>query len=179
MECLVYRDAASGAWSMLYDGIEGFVYDPNYAVELEVRTERVENPPADGSSIRYIQVRETARHRVQKLDGVINDSWGVVELNGRPLQKTENIFFEINQRTQRVLGRGGCNQFSAPFRLYDSFYKGIAVGVLEHTEMACDQLELEQEFFIVLGTVNRIDFANAEVRLLHDEEVLVRGLRID
>lgn len=179
MECLVYRNAETGLWSMLYSGIEGFAYDPNYAVELEVRTERVDNPPADGSSIRYIQVREVARHKVQKLDGVINDAWGVVELNGRPLQKTENVFFEINQRTGSMMGRGGCNHFSAPFRLYDSHYKGISVGALTHTEIACDQLELEQEFFEALGTVNRIDFSRAEVRLLHNDEVLVRGLRID
>ena len=179
MDCLVYRNAETGAWSYLYSEISGFEYDPNYAVEIEVRSEKIENPPADGSSIRYVMVREIARHPVYKLDGVINDSWGVVELNGRPVDRGANIFFEINQRTGKMLGRGGCNDFSADIRLYDSHIKGIRISNRVNTEMDCDRLEWEQEFFTALETADRIAFDRAEVSLLNGEEVLLRGRRID
>ncbi len=179
MECLVYQNMASGQWSLLYTGISGFEYDSNFAVEMEVRSEKIDHPPADGSSIRYVMVREIARHPVQKLDGVINDSWGLVELNGRPIDRMANLFFEINQRTGMMHGRGGCNEFSAQIQLFDSFVKGIRISERVNTEMDCELLEWEQEFFKALEMSDRIGFDRAEVTLLNGDEVLVRARRID
>ncbi len=40
-----------------YDSIDGFTYEPGFVYGLEVKKTEVENPPADGSSIRYELVR--------------------------------------------------------------------------------------------------------------------------
>ena len=37
-----------------YDSIEGFTYEPGFVYGLIVKKIEVENPPADGSSIRYV-----------------------------------------------------------------------------------------------------------------------------
>ncbi len=48
------RDIGSGNWTYHYGGIEGFDYEWGYTYDLKVKKEFVKNPPADGSSIRYI-----------------------------------------------------------------------------------------------------------------------------
>lgn len=57
--CLMVQqgeDLCSEKWSYFYDEIEGFQYEEGYVYELKVRVEEVENPPMDGSSLRYILV---------------------------------------------------------------------------------------------------------------------------
>lgn len=40
-------------WESLYEGIEGFEYELGYVYIIRVKIFQVENPPADGSSLRY------------------------------------------------------------------------------------------------------------------------------
>lgn len=54
MECLqIKKNASDTAWQYFYDEIEGFQYEPGYTYTLEVSSEKVDNPPADASSIHY------------------------------------------------------------------------------------------------------------------------------
>ncbi|WP_262147187.1 DUF4377 domain-containing protein [Chryseobacterium foetidum] len=57
MKCLQVREKATDSWENFYSNIEGFTYEPGFEYELKVRTEKVENVPADRSSVRYILVR--------------------------------------------------------------------------------------------------------------------------
>ncbi|MGV3522999.1 MAG: DUF4377 domain-containing protein [Candidatus Sericytochromatia bacterium] len=56
-QCLQIRRAGETNWSLWYSGIEGFVFTPGQTQTLIVRVEQMANPPADGSSLRYHQVR--------------------------------------------------------------------------------------------------------------------------
>lgn len=58
MKCLQVREKSTDIWGNFYSNIEGFTYEPGFEYELTVRTEKVENVPADGASVRYILVRE-------------------------------------------------------------------------------------------------------------------------
>jgi len=53
-KCMQVREDPTAPWGNFYSQIEGFTYERGYAYELRVRKEPVANPPADGSSIRYI-----------------------------------------------------------------------------------------------------------------------------
>lgn len=48
-------------WELFYENIEGFRYEKGYNYELIVMDERVENAPADGSSIRYRLIKEVSK----------------------------------------------------------------------------------------------------------------------
>ncbi|MTG98593.1 MULTISPECIES: DUF4377 domain-containing protein [Myroides] len=61
MKCLLVRETEDMPWELMYDPIEGFTYEPGYEYSLEIKRETVANPPADGSSIRYILVREISK----------------------------------------------------------------------------------------------------------------------
>jgi hypothetical protein len=47
MECMVVDD------KFFYDDIEGFDYEEGYTYEIKVKKTEIENPPMDGSSIKY------------------------------------------------------------------------------------------------------------------------------
>ncbi|HEF5869667.1 TPA: DUF4377 domain-containing protein [Burkholderia cenocepacia] len=64
MECLQVRSSPSEPWSLWYAGIAGFAYQPGYLYTLEVDEYRVAQPPADGSSIRWVLKRIVERRQV-------------------------------------------------------------------------------------------------------------------
>ncbi|AOK55340.1 hypothetical protein WT15_08270 [Burkholderia stagnalis] len=61
MECLQVRDHPDGAWSLWYAGIEGFDFKPGFRYELQIDEYKVAQPPADGSSIRWVLKRVVSR----------------------------------------------------------------------------------------------------------------------
>lgn len=63
MKCLQVKDSEDGEWQFMYTNIEGFHYEEGYEYKIEVRRETVANPPADGSSIRYILVKEISKEK--------------------------------------------------------------------------------------------------------------------
>lgn len=56
----------TGDWSYLYDGVEGFDYEPEYIYDLKVRKINIDNPPADGSSLKYILVNVSSKEKVSE-----------------------------------------------------------------------------------------------------------------
>jgi hypothetical protein len=56
-KCLWVKMESEHNWTLHYSGIEGFAYEEGFEYTLTVKRERVKNPPADGSSIRYTLVK--------------------------------------------------------------------------------------------------------------------------
>ena len=54
----------SNEWEYFYSGIEGFEYEWGYTYDLRVKKETIDNPPADGPSIRYALEEIIARNEV-------------------------------------------------------------------------------------------------------------------
>jgi len=61
MKCLIIKKAGQTEWEFFYNNIEGFNYEPGYEYVVEVKTEKIENPAADQSSIKYILVKEVSK----------------------------------------------------------------------------------------------------------------------
>ncbi|MCJ7756678.1 MAG: DUF4377 domain-containing protein, partial [Gillisia sp.] len=47
------NNIGSDNWLKFYNTIEGFDYQPGYIYDIKVLVEQVDNPPADGSSLKY------------------------------------------------------------------------------------------------------------------------------
>lgn len=60
-ECLRVRERESDSWQLFSDEIEGFTWEPGYAYRLRVVRAVISNPPADGSSFRYILMQVLSR----------------------------------------------------------------------------------------------------------------------
>lgn len=61
MDCLQVRTAPNEPWQLWHGGIEGFDYRPGDAYLLEIAEYRTPNPPADGSSVRWVLERVVRR----------------------------------------------------------------------------------------------------------------------
>lgn len=61
MDCLQVRTAPNEPWQLWHGGIEGFDYRPGDAYLLEIAAYRTPNPPADGSSVRWVLERVVRR----------------------------------------------------------------------------------------------------------------------
>lgn len=60
-KCLQVKEDNAANWQLFYNSIDGFTYKEGYEYVVVVRREPVPNPPADGSSIRYILVDEVSK----------------------------------------------------------------------------------------------------------------------
>ncbi|MFZ2489117.1 MAG: DUF4377 domain-containing protein, partial [Anaerolineae bacterium] len=70
--CLQVKETPDGEYTLFYDSIEGFTYEPGYEYVLSVTREDVPNPPADASAFRYTLVEVTSKTAVENatLEGV-------------------------------------------------------------------------------------------------------------
>ena len=55
--CLQVRFSPEGSWENFSDPIEGFDFEPGFLYELMVRRIAIADPPADGSSFRWILLK--------------------------------------------------------------------------------------------------------------------------
>lgn len=61
MKCMYVKKADQPDWEFFYNEIEGFNYEEGYEYVIEVKTEPVENAPADASAIKYVLVNEISK----------------------------------------------------------------------------------------------------------------------
>lgn len=57
-ECMLIRENEMDSWQFWYSGIEGFEYEEGYLYDLLIEEQNVENPPAGGSSIKWVLKKE-------------------------------------------------------------------------------------------------------------------------
>lgn len=57
----VKYSADNQEWELFYNNIEGFTYEPGNEYELIVNIEKVGNPPADASDLKYTLVKEVSK----------------------------------------------------------------------------------------------------------------------
>ncbi|WP_434778810.1 DUF4377 domain-containing protein [Neisseria sp. Ec49-e6-T10] len=50
MKCMQIKEQNSNEWTLLYNQINGFNYQPGYQYTLKVKVDKWENAPADASS---------------------------------------------------------------------------------------------------------------------------------
>ena len=55
--CMLVKTHPDAEWQLFYDGIEGFTFEPGFTYVLRVAVRRIDNPPADGSSLAYHLVK--------------------------------------------------------------------------------------------------------------------------
>ncbi len=60
-KCMLVKKGNASDWEYFYSQIEGFNYEDGNEYVLEVEEKKIENPPADASSIRYVLVKQISK----------------------------------------------------------------------------------------------------------------------
>lgn len=104
-KCLLYKENPSDEWTYFYDTIEGFEYEEGYNYEIEVTVTKIENPPADGSSLHYTLVKIISKEKNQSIAQNIplknkKDQDNIVNVEYQALSR--GSFFQIKISTDRI-----------------------------------------------------------------------------
>lgn len=65
MKCMQVRSQPGENWTLFYQQIEGFTFEPGFRYHLEVRTEQLTDVPADASSVRYQLIKVVSKQAVR------------------------------------------------------------------------------------------------------------------
>lgn len=191
-KCLNVRGGDDEEWTLRYDPIEGFEYEPGYEYRLIVSETVVEDPPADGSSLRWTLVEEVSKTRFAEGDGSGNpmlQAWALqgfgpaadlgdasttaevrAALAGLPEDKPVTLGLA---EEGRAAGFSGCNRYFGDFRIENGHQ--IRQGPKGATMMACPggQMDLEQAFLRNLDASTRAFLRDGGLQLENDEGVLL------
>ena len=143
--CILVKDSPEEAYTLLYDQIVGFEFEPGYDYELLVSVEQVANPPEDASSsvttlveiVGKTPAASSLNGSLWTLESYLNSEGNLVSL----LPDTEiNAKFNVIE----VAGNAGCNSY---FGSYTVSEDRIYLGIIGSTAMACIEPEgiMDQE----------------------------------
>ncbi|WP_421225553.1 DUF4377 domain-containing protein [Aeromonas jandaei] len=61
MQCMQVRSDEQQPWTLFYQNIEGFQFEPGYRYQLTVSKEQLTNVPADAPSLRYLLIKVVSK----------------------------------------------------------------------------------------------------------------------
>lgn len=128
-------------WELFYSQIDGFEYQPGFLYKLKVKTVKIENPPADGSTIKYILVEELEKKEDTRY--AIHDIYVLTQIDGKNIseEKVDRApTLEINVSKMQINGTNGCNNFGGKILKLDD--TNIEFGPLRETMMMCAEMEI-------------------------------------
>ncbi|ASZ10461.1 DUF4377 domain-containing protein [Chitinophaga pendula] len=188
MECMQVRHEQDSTWTLFYDSIEGFDFEPGYTYKLRVAVTKVDNPPADASALRYklVKVLEktpaTTATPAPVPDGdrtnpwrfIAARRWALIQLNGKTLTAPSDMWIEFDPNNMKIHGNGGCNLLSGA---YESSDTTITFQQVVSTRKACIEQEAnerESAFLRLLDShTYRFDVADQTLNLYDSGKIIL------
>lgn len=176
MTCLQYKNEPSEDWKLLYQPIEGFTFEEGNLYTLKVKTKKVKNPPADGSSVRYILKKVVSKQRNENMEtemaGSVEGKWVIAEImmDGK-LANVSGKAWEMEFRTnENAVGIGICNRMGGGYTLDGS---KIKFGPMRSTKMMCEDIRYEDAFGKAVMEVDNYRFERNKMFLKKGNETLI------
>lgn len=167
-KCLQIKEEGTTDWTIFNDSIAGFDYKKGFFYKLKVDVLEVDNPPADGSSLKYtlIEVLEQSEGPLTLDKG----SWFVTYLKQMD-SFGRNPFIKIDLSKNEINGNTSCNRFSGKITVIDNH---ITISDVASTEMMCRDIEVETIFLTALNNTSTYSLKEEKLQLRDDNnEVLM------
>jgi len=168
MKCFLVQNNKSiepGQWVNFYSNIKGFDYQPGYLYKLKIKEEKLENVPADASSVKYMLIEVLERKQDHKLK--INDIWLATSLDGEDISmigangNDKNAQIEIHVAEMRIMGNDGCNNFTGNITNFDEGL--LEFGPIAGTRMMCVDMTIPDKFNVALAKVRKYELVNLKL----------------
>jgi len=180
-QCLQVKFDPQEDWQFFYSQIEGFDYEPGYRYTLLVEQLEVKDPPAGGSSLRYVLV--DVIEKVEDLKVSVGDLAGKFwVLSGygnlaQPQGVLEKVIVSLQYDPEqgRLSGSAGCNNYFGDVQI-DGDQLTFSTGPMGMTRMACSEQIMQQEaaYIDLLGKVTRFAIQDGSLLLFTEtDEVLI------
>jgi heat shock protein HslJ len=135
--CLLVKENQSQRYSLFYDNIQGFCYEPGYSYVIRVKEESVSNPPADASSKKWTLfevISKTGNVTASSLEGVSWSLDSLLNIKGETVCALPDAEITALFRDVRISGNAGCNRYDAAYKSNGS---NLTFGPILSTLMMC------------------------------------------
>ncbi|WP_420640770.1 META domain-containing protein [Candidatus Leptofilum sp.] len=179
-QCMQVKDSLDGEWTLFYDQIVGFTFEPGFEYELRVTETEIENPPADGSSLEVALVEIVSKTAVPtqlpEVNELIGSSWVLLSFgpNDNQTAVLPDTELTLNFDGEQINGSAGCNSYFAEVTVGED--GSLAVGLIGSTLMACvdDGIsQQEADYLAALGQVTSYTLAEEQLRLHYEGGLLI------
>lgn len=173
-KCMKVKFGENEEWTYFYDQIEGFTFEEGYTYTLSIRTHSVANPPADGSSKRYVLDRLIAKEAVTDHKD-LHGKWRVMKIGDKQsLAQTPDFLFNVNDK--QVSGSAGCNNYQGSIELKAN---ELTFGPMATTRKLCSDMSVEDLFLDTLKKVAYYKVVKSELYLYNaNDELLILALSV-
>jgi heat shock protein HslJ len=161
-KCYQVRINGSKEWTLFYERIIGFNFEPGYRYELLViETKRPEPIPSDLSAFTYKLEKVITKTAV--VSNTQQSNWKIMEFKGKTVQQ-HNLSIQLNPNNNSIAGYGGCNRFFGT-ATWNSKKTKVTIGNLASSRMFCEnKSELEAQLLSALsGKKVHVSFKNEEM----------------
>lgn len=166
-KCLQIKEEGTSDWTYFYNEIEGFDYVEGFYYKIKVNVSEVENPPADGSSLKYTLVEVLKKSKSPlNLD---KGSWMVTRVKQMD-SFGRNPFIKIDLSQNEINGNTSCNRFSGKIRVTDNI---VDITEVSSTKMMCKNIEVETAFLDALTSISSYTLNDDKLQLLDDNQQLI------
>lgn len=166
-KCLQIKENEKDNWSNFYGRIKGFDYETGYSYKLKIEVSKIENPPADGSSEKYIliEVLEKTKTPVSLAKG----SWLVVKIKDKTTFD-RNPVITLTPSQNQIHGSTSCNKFFGNVDFQNNNFKVNTIG---YTKMMCQNMNTEHLFLETLNQVVHYKIENDQLKLMTTDKTVV------
>ena len=166
-KCLQIKENENDNWTNFYSKIEGFDYEVGYTYKLKVEVSKIENPPADTSSEKYILLKILDKTKTPV--SLAKGSWLVVKIKDKS-EFQRNPVITLTMPEGQIQGSTSCNKFFGNVNLENNSFR---VNNLGSTKMACKDMETETLFLETLNEVVSYKIENDYLKLLNEDQSVV------
>lgn len=175
-KCLLVKQNPEDEYTLFYDQIVKFDYQDGFEYELRVEEEQVENPPADGSSVRWTLVEVVSKNPVAEVEtvpGLEDISWRLVSYldpKGNQVKVSPGSEITAEFLDGKIEGSAGCNQYSGSYQFDGDRLK---IGDIAFTERYCFEplgvMEQEAAYLEALGFVESYEIDGQNLMMTNAE----------
>ncbi|MEZ4793778.1 MAG: DUF4377 domain-containing protein [Gelidibacter sp.] len=159
-KCLQIKENEKDNWTNFYSAIEGFDYEAGYSYKLKVEVSKIENPPADAPSEKYILVEVLDKTKTPV--GLSKGSWLVTKIKDRSsFERNPVITLTLPQGV--IMGSTSCNKFFGNVVIENNDFKVNTIG---STKMMCNNMDTEHLFLESLNEVTSYKIEGETLKLM-------------
>ena len=151
--CYQVRQSPDAEWTLFYDEIQGFEYEPGFEYELKVQKETRTNVPADASRFTWTLMEVVSKTPVAPSATFEGTTWRLIayaDSSGQLSMALPDVETTAVFDGGRVSGNAGCNNYNGTYTVDG---QALTIQLGPTTMMACPEptMAQEQAFFTNLA----------------------------
>ena len=167
--CYQVRQSPDAEWTLFYDEIQGFEYEPGFEYELKVLKETRTNVPADASRFTWTLMEVVNKTPVAPTATFEGTTWRLIayaDSSGQLSMALPDVETTAVFDGGRVSGNAGCNNYNGTYTVDG---QALTIQLGPTTMMACPEpaMAQEQAFFTNLAAAASYVLVGDQLHILN------------